>query len=148
MAARARGWLLVGLVVLGLTGAPSWAMDAAAASRQAVKQVLKAQFDRPQAPLSVPVVVVQGEHALAAWEQGAQGGRALLHRQHGQWSVVLCAGPGLKKAGALAQAGVPPAPAQALARELAEAESVLSAAQRNRFDAFQGEVRSHRAHAH
>jgi copper(I)-binding protein len=72
----------------------------------AIIDVMKAQFDRPDAPLTVNPVVVMGDDAVASWAQGEMGGRALLARRHGVWAIVLCGGPDLRTAEFLAANGV------------------------------------------
>jgi hypothetical protein len=56
---------------------------------RSVEHVLKAQFDKPEAPLSVAPVSVEGNYAVAGWLQGARGGRALLLAASGD---VGCSG--------------------------------------------------------
>ncbi len=42
--------------------------------QQSVRQVMKAQFDRPESPLSVPTVSIEGRYAIASWTQDGRGG--------------------------------------------------------------------------
>jgi hypothetical protein len=79
---------------------------------------MMAAFDKPSAPLKVAPVVVQGEYALAGWTQDECGGRAVMHKEGGHWTVVVCGGDGLKDAAALALAGMPKAQAAALAKPI------------------------------
>lgn len=74
--------------------------------QQAVIDVMMAQFDRPDARLEVNPVVVMGDAALASWSQGDMGGRALLARKDGVWSITLCGGPDLRTPEFLAANGV------------------------------------------
>ena len=76
------------------------------ADQQAIVDVMKAMFDKPEAPLSVDPVVVMGDAALASWAQGDMGGRALLARKDGVWSITLCGGPDLRAPEFLAANGV------------------------------------------
>jgi hypothetical protein len=130
----------------------SCAPDTTAADDQAIRQVLMAQFDKPEAPLAVAPVVVQGAHALAGWTQGERGGRALLRREGSLWRVVVCGGDGLKDAAALRDTGLSGDEAAALAKALANAEAPLPAAQRAKFAMFGATVRveasGHPAPAH
>lgn len=106
---------------------------------QAIAQVMKRQFDRPEAPLTVAPVSVQGEWALAGWSQAAGGGRALLKKAHGQhWEIAVCGGDGLLAAATLRDAGLAPAQAESLVRAQRQAETALAPAQRARFASFQG----------
>ncbi len=120
--------------------AASMAADAGA-DAMAVRHVLMAQFDKPEARLSVEPVVVSGDAAVASWAQGERGGRALLFR-HGQgWQIAICAGDALKDAKVLQESGVKAADAKSIASALASAEAKLSAAQRAKFASFDGFLR-------
>lgn len=149
---------LTGSVVLALAS-PAQAHDAAhhadphashgTASRpvssdaDSVRAVLMKTWDQPQSRLVVDPIVVQGDVALAGWQQGERGGRALL-RRHGSdngWRVAICAGDGLRDPSLLRDAGVPAADADLLARRLADAESRLDARTQARFASFDGLVR-------
>ncbi len=90
-----------------------------------ITQVMKAQFDKPEAPLTVKPVSVQGPHAVAGWLQHDRGGRALLNKRHGQWVIVACAGDALKQASTLSQAGIAPSRARQLAAKVRRAEHRL-----------------------
>jgi hypothetical protein len=109
----------------------------------AVRAVLMHTWDQPGAPLKVHPVVVQGRYAIAGWQQGERGGRALLVRSaaSGHWAVTLCAGDGLKDPALLRDAGVAPAQAQALLHSLKRAERGLSPAERARLASFDGLLR-------
>lgn len=73
---------------------------------EAVVAVMKAQFDTPENPLTVTPVVIEGAHALASWEQGGNGGRALLRKADMGWEIVLCGGEDLRMPAFLGQHGV------------------------------------------
>lgn len=115
----------------------------------AVKGVLMAEFDKPDAGLVVDPVVVSGDHAIADWTQASSGGRALLRRgQHG-WDLILCAGDGIRSADALRLAGVPAADAASLADRLASSELSLPGERLALLSSFDGIVRMEEgAHAH
>lgn len=138
------------LITTALAGLCSPCLSLAAADDTgAITHVLKAQFDRPDAPLVVRPVVVHGTHAVAGWQQGQRGGRALLQRDphaHGGWAITLCAGDGLRQASVLQQAGVPQRDAQALQAAVAQAEQRLPAVERQRLSAFEGVMRVQGAH--
>lgn len=127
-------------IAAGLLAAPALAADSPPADAAAVRQVLMAQFDKPEARLEVDPVAVSGDAAVASWAQGERGGRALLFRHGGQWQIALCAGDGLKGTRLLREAGVSARDADAIARALATGESRLTAKQRARFAAFDGVV--------
>lgn len=103
---------------------------------QAVAQVLQGAYGRPDSPLSVEPVVVREDYAIAGWVQGALGGRALLSKQGGAWSIILCAGDAVREASYLAQTGMPSETATALAKALAAAEGRLPAERRAMFSRF------------
>lgn len=114
-----------------------------------ITHLLKASFDKPDAPLSVEPVVVAGEWAVAGWVQQQAGGRALLKQSDGSWHVHLCTGASLKEASSLEKMGVPAERAAELALALAEAEKPLPAEKIALFDSFKGEVKgTAMQHAH
>ncbi len=102
--------------------------------------LLHGMFDKPGVTLNVSPVVVAGDHAIADWSQGEMGGRALLRRKQRQWSLIICAGDGIKSRDALAKAGVPADDAVRLEQQLASAESRLASAEVAMFSKFEGLV--------
>jgi len=115
----------------------------------AVRAMLKSIFEKPDVPLVVEPAAVAGDYALADWEQGEMGGRALLRKKNGNWEVVLCAGDEIREAQALRSAGIPPDLAASLSSELARAESKLSRARLEKFSSFKGLVRMEQGtHSH
>lgn len=135
--------LLQALVLLAVSAAPAWAQDADA---QAIRHTMKAQFDKPDAPLQVEPVVVQGRDAVAGWVQGASGGRALLRKEQGRWSIVVCGGDGLKDAAVLEQTGLSKAAASSMAAAVVKAEARLAPAVREKFALFKGLVQVDAGH--
>ena len=135
-------WTLV------LCGSPSvWAHGSDA---DHITQLLKRQFDRPDAPLKVEPVVVLGDVAVAGWFQQARGGRALLRKGKAGWSIQVCAGKGLTQTDFLIMTGLPKSQAAQLATQVMKAESALTAAQRAVLDSFEGvvNVKGDHGHAH
>lgn len=114
---------------------------------QAIEQVLKKQFDKPQAPLVVNPVSIEGDFAVAGWTQDARGGRALLHREKGYWGIALCGGDGLVQADALVQSGLTASAAKRLAQAIQTAEAKLPADQRKKLSTFEGTVKVSDDHA-
>jgi hypothetical protein len=114
----------------------------------AIRSLMSATWDKPDAKLVVEPVVVRADYAVASWVQGNRGGRALLRKNEGVWIVVLCSGDPLKDASALAAAGVPADVAAHLARELAAAERQLPAAHTALFSTFDGVVEMDQHHGH
>ncbi len=114
-----------------------------------VEHVLKAQFDKPEAPLSVAPVSVEGNYAVAGWLQGSRGGRALLRKDAGGWTILACGGDGLSQASALQQAGMSVAAAASLAQKIERQEAQLTVAQRKQLSSFVGVMKlEHGAHPH
>jgi len=106
----------------------------------AIRHVMMAEFDRPEAPLTVEPVTVEGDFAVAAWSQGEEGGRALVRRHEGAWVVWLCSGEGMKDASLLVDAGMEHAAAERLVAGFQAAEATLPADVVARFDNFDGVV--------
>jgi len=121
-------------------------------SAQAIEQVMKAQFDKPEAPLTVVPVTVEGDYAIAGWIQNDRGGRALLKAEGGKWTIRVCAGDGLLQASMLEMAGVSGSTAKRLLEKVAAAEKRLPVDLVKKFSLFEGvlkiEVGSHRGHGH
>lgn len=107
----------------------------------AIERLMRATWDRPDAPLDVGPVVVDSNHAVADWTQGAMGGRALLARGEGGWAVVLCAGDSIRTAEGLQAVGLPAASAGRLAGALAERERGVAQERLNAMSRFEGIVR-------
>jgi hypothetical protein len=117
---------------------------------QAIAHVMKAQFDRPDAPLKVVSVTVDGDHAMAGWIQQDKGGRALLKAQGGKWTIHVCGGDGLLQASALEMAGIAAPAAKRLIQKVVAAEKRLPADQLKKLALFEGMVKieggSHHGH--
>ena len=108
---------------------------------QQIARVMKAQFDKPDAPLKVHPVVVDGQFAVAGWMQANKGGRALLVKKKDKWTITVCGGDGLRDAKVLAQTGMGEAAAQSLAAKVQTAEAKLSKSQLKQLALFQGELK-------
>ncbi|MFM8760828.1 MAG: copper uptake system-associated protein [Polynucleobacter victoriensis] len=114
---------------------------AQSSDQEQIKQLMKYQFDKPHAPLSVAPIAVVGDHALASWIQIDSGGRALLVRHHGKWSIALCGGDGLTQVDVLEKTGMSKQVAAQLTKQLVEGESKLSPKHKKMFSMFKGEVK-------
>lgn len=108
---------------------------------QAIVHSMKKLFDKPDAPLVVAPVSIDGDYAVAGWIQNGRGGRALLKKENGKWSIQVCGGDGLKQASALTMTGMDRSQADKLARKVAAAEKNLSADQLKKFAMFEGVMR-------
>ncbi len=103
-----------------------------------IAALLKAQFDTPEAPLTVAPITVQGDVAIAGWSQDGRGGRAFLRKDAEGWFVELCAGAGLMLPETLQGLGLTPADAETLLAAARAAEATLGAEAIQRFDSFDG----------
>ncbi|MEY4761976.1 MAG: hypothetical protein RLZZ200_1832 [Pseudomonadota bacterium] len=132
---------------LVLFGAQAGAV-APSTDEQAVSAQLKQQFEKPEAPLTVASVAVEGHYAVAGWMQGKQGGRALLTREQGSWALVACGGDGLVSASFLEQAGMAPAAATRFSARIRAVESKLTPTERKQLSSFDGLMRFERGAHH
>jgi hypothetical protein len=105
-----------------------------------ISQLLHGMFDKPQEPLTVEPIIVFGDHAVADWAQGQMGGRALLRRRNGAWTLILRAGDGIKSKDALVKAGMPVADAEKLESDMTIAEAKLAPDKAAMFSRFEGLV--------
>jgi periplasmic copper chaperone A len=136
------------ILLVALMGSAAMAHDhpAATASHtmpdaQAIEHSMKKLFDKPDAPLVVAPVSIEGDYAVAGWIQSGKGGRALLKKEKGQWSIHVCGGDGLTQASALVQTGMSSTTADRLAKKVQAAESKLSADQLKKLAMFDGVVK-------
>lgn len=106
-----------------------------------IEQLMRATWDRPDAPLSAGPIAVHGDYAIADWTQGATGGRALLVRRERRWLVSLCSGDGIRTASGLRSVGLPAAVAAELADDLARLERDVDQERLRAMSAFAGIVR-------
>src|SRR5581483_278746 len=116
------------------------AIALAESAEQSIRKLLMDTFDKPGAPLVVDPVVAANDYAIADWIQDGHGGRALLKRRDGKWSLILCSGDRITSAAALQQAGVPASDAADLAERLQTAESTISPVKRTMLSTFEGTV--------
>ncbi|MBA5604235.1 copper uptake system-associated protein [Duganella sp. FT3S] len=125
---------LMAALLMGGSLAAASAQDAEHAAR--IKSLIGKTYDRPDHKVETAPVVVVGEHALADWVQGEKGGRALLRRNQGDWTIVACGGDGFKDVKLLQDAGIPADAAKRLVARLNEAEQSLSPARVKRFGLY------------
>jgi hypothetical protein len=125
---------------------PTWAHETPAKASHAVKMTdeqsiehaMKALFDKPDAPLKVAPVSVEGVYAVAGWIQSDRGGRALLKKENGKWSIQVCGGDGLKQASSLTMTGMDQASANKLAQKIAASEKKMPSEQVKKLALFEG----------
>jgi hypothetical protein len=131
---------IAAILAVGLLS-PLLAHSASGMDNQKIVAKLNKQFDRPDAPLLVSPVTVQGNYAIAGWIQGNKGGRVLLQKEDGQWRILVCGGDGLTQENVLETTGMPFVVAKKLAVAVRVAESKLSMDKRRQFDSFENMVR-------
>lgn len=130
---------MIGLLIAGLTLSLVCAV-AKAKETTAIEMVLKAQWDKSKHPIRIPVIVMQGDYAIADWIQEQRGGRALLKRDQQNWQTLLCGDANMKQVSNLVSAGVTREDAKHLAAALEQAEKRLSNADTVLIDSFKGIV--------
>lgn len=111
-----------------------------------IRTLIAHTYDKPDAKVDTRPVTVVGSYAVAAWRQGERGGRALLLKKQGKWTVQLCSGKALRTVEGLTASRVPRFEAEELSRRVIAAESSLAAAERARFDAFGEELKPQHHH--
>ncbi len=119
-----------------------------AEERDAVRYLLAATFDKPEAPLGLEAIVIRDDVAIADWIQSDRGGRALLRRRDGHWSIILCGGDGLREVSTLQQVGLSPDQAKALSDDLSSAERTLPPSRLTLISSFDGLVQMNQDGAH
>ncbi|MDD1954335.1 copper uptake system-associated protein [Pseudomonas qingdaonensis] len=129
------------ILALLLACSPLLAMADIASEQQSIQQLMRHSFERPDAPLDVGPVTVEGDHAVAGWLQDKRGGRALLRKGPHGWRVVLCAGDSLLNPSTLRSAGLSDADATQLSQAVRSAEATQSEERVKQFALFQGVVK-------
>jgi hypothetical protein len=135
-----RKFLRTALIGVALAGATPLAHADTANDKAAIVSLIGTTWDKPDAKVQVDPVVVVGDYAIAGWTQGDRGGRALLKRKDGNWSVVLCSGDPIKEASSLVEAGLSENEAKQLSAELSQAEATIDPKRRAQFSLFGGTV--------
>ncbi len=118
---------------------------------QRIEHAMKSLFDKPDAPLKVVPVTIDGNYAVAGWVQSGRGGRALLKKEKNAWIIQVCGGDGLTQAAQLAMTGMTADVAQRLAVKVAAEEKKLPVDVLKKLAMFEGVVKvdhaQHGAHA-
>ena len=113
---------------------------AAGSDADQITALLVAQFDRPDAPLTVAPVTILGNVAVAGWSQDGKGGRAFLRKDADGWFVEICAGESLVEPATFVSMGLTPAEAAQLAAAVNGAEASAGADLIARLNGFEGTV--------
>ena len=124
-----------------LACSPLLAKADAAQEQQSIQQLMRHNFESPDAPLDVAPITVEGDHAVAGWVQDQRGGRALLRKGAHGWRVVLCAGDSLLDPATLRSAGLADADAAQLSEAVRNAEATQAPERVKQFAMFQGVVK-------
>ncbi|NEK18382.1 copper uptake system-associated protein [Rhizobium leguminosarum] len=125
---------------MDMKGMDMSSMPVADDPQQTIPKTLKTMFETADKPLTVEPIVVQGDWAIAGWQQDGRGGRALLKNGHHGWNVHLCSGDGIKDAASLQKVGLSTDDATALAARLRDAEAKLDPKIVALFASFEGTV--------
>ena len=115
--------------------------DAHDMNEHQITMVMKQLFEKPDAPLTVVPISVEGDYAVAGWIKGGRGGRAFLQKDKNQWAIAVCGGSGLTQADVMQSIGMKSDAATRLAAAVVAAEGKLSADKRKLFDGFEGMVK-------
>jgi hypothetical protein len=115
-----------------------------------ITQAMLKQWDKPESRLNVAPIVVAKDYAIVGWTQGKKGGRALLHKHHGNWQVLLCGGDALTKTEQLTKAGLDAKTANALIKGFKKQAQQLSPLEIEKMSLFEGvvNIRSAQSHEH
>jgi hypothetical protein len=117
--------LLLGSAIAAISASVQAGSEDTSAKEQ-IKTLISLIYDKPDQKVETTPIVVSGDHAVADWVQGNRGGRALLHRSNGKWTIAACGANEIKKPKTLIDAGIPADAAQDLVDQLASAEQSVS----------------------
>jgi hypothetical protein len=139
------------VLVLLIAASPAALAQDAPREQSSIRDLMRATWERPNAPLSVDPVVVHGGYAIAGWVQDERGGRALLRKGDAGWEVVLCAGDHLRSVETVMATGAPAATARELVAKLIDAEGLMPSERLAKLATFDGILRmndGHPKHSH
>lgn len=105
---------------------------------QAVRQLAFRSLSTPQAGAVVGPVVLQSGFAIVDFTQVAHGGRVLLRKAGGDWTVLACGGDVLKRRPSVERLGVPDGTAGVLITKLLREEGRLSPDRQAAIAAYRG----------
>jgi hypothetical protein len=110
------------------------------AQHAAIESSIKAQWEKQNHPIRVPVIVLSGDYAIADWIQEPKGGRALLKQHAGHWHTLMCGDANMTEPRRLLEAGVPETDAEKLSLALTQAEVSLTLDEQTTINSFVGMV--------
>jgi hypothetical protein len=117
------------------------------AAHQQIKAIISSTYDKPDHKVETSPIAVIDDYAVADWIQGERGGRALLHRNKGKWTIMACGADGLKEIKTLTEAGIPDQTAKNLVAQLTTAEKSVNPDRLKKFSLF-GTKNDPLAHKH
>lgn len=112
---------LGGITLLTACGGTTMAED-----RTAIINLLQATYGGAASEVTVEPVVVRMQYGIADWTHTDRGGRVLVRKQRGGWTIIAAGGDELRDPEFLAKAGVPEPAAKALVNMLIAAERGVS----------------------
>ncbi len=115
--------------------------DANADPEEAIRQVMREQFETADKPVTTDPIVMQSDWAIVGWQQDGRGGRVLLKKGPHGYATLLGSGDSLKDPASLVGFGVDEADAKVLADRLSKAESILKPETVALFSSFVGTVK-------
>lgn len=105
----------------------------------AIEKVLMETWNKPDTPLIVSPIVIVDTWAIASWNQGGKGGRALLNQDDkGNWIVYVCGGDTIKDIDTLMNTGMTANHAKMISHKINSAESKIPKERRALFSTFDG----------
>ena len=113
-----------------------------------ITQAMLKQWDKPESRLNVAPIVVATDYAMVGWTQGKKSGRALLHKHHGNWQVLLCCGDALTKTEQLTKASLDVKTTNALIKGFKKQVQQLSVQEIEKMSLFEGIVNVSPAQSH
>jgi hypothetical protein len=105
-------------------------------SEDEIKAVISKIYDKPDHKVVTNPVAVVDKFAIADWTQGNRGGRALMKKINGQWTVAACGADGFKDVKNLQDAGIPTKTADQLIKKLTQLEKSIDPARVHLFSLF------------
>jgi hypothetical protein len=113
-----------------------------------IEHLMRQTWERPDAPLRLEPIVIEGGFAMVGWVQHERGGRGLLRKIGNEWRVVLCSGDPLLEPETVVAVGAPKALADALVAKVKSDEASLPPEHRAKFSLFQGILNIEKGDAH
>jgi hypothetical protein len=109
------------------------------AEERTVRTKVFEDLSQPDMGVVVGPVVMQDKFAVVDWTRGNfRGGRTLLRKDAGGWTMILCGGRPLTRRPVLEGVGVPDGTAGVLATKLLREESRVPQDRRGQFDMWAG----------